>query len=152
MLSEVRLAAQNSVQQRRIEEVQRGLDPVREFPHEGGLPWHMIPFGWSRKLVAGAYTAGKIRVLTGSVYKHDETPVSIGEADVTIGTSETYVGAKIKRDLTSGQIITDTTRPVTDQDWVTVWWYIFQKVTGEAFLKKINWGHLGDWDISPYTA
>jgi len=113
------------------------------------FPWDKLQFGWSYTLTDDTTEAGKIRILTGSVVKATATPVVVAEADVTIATSDTYVGLQIQRDMTNASIITSSSEIVTDDNYVRFWFYIF-KTDGIALPQKYNLGQIMNVDITAY--
>ena len=110
------------------------------------FPWELCQFGWKASDISGSVT-----IMTGSVIKREYTPVVIPEDDVAIGTSPTYVGLQIKRDMTDGKIIAVTSEPVSDGDYVKVWFYIFQKpASGTVELIGVNFGQIMNVDLTAY--
>jgi hypothetical protein len=130
------------------ERVQRRSSPLVEYPSKAsdGFPWEKLQFGW-----ALSATAGSVTVKSGAVIKREYTPVVIAQDDMAIGTSPTYVGLQIKRDMTDGEIIAVTSEPVTDGDYVKVWFYIFQKTAGGTVeLIAVNLGQIMNVDLTAY--
>ena len=106
--------------------------------------WSLFQFGWELSAVLGS-----VLIKAGSVFKSTYTPVLVPQATVAIGTSNTYVGLQVVRDMTNATIISNTSEPVSDSDWVKVWFFIFIKSSsGEVSLVSV--GHLGNVDITAY--
>ena len=80
-------------------------------------------------------------------------PAGIPETTIELPSGESYIGIQTHRNLTSADIINTTSEPVTDDDYVRDWFYIFNCDTDAdpcITLVKANLGAIKNYDITAH--
>jgi hypothetical protein len=119
------------------------LRGIIEKPLGDMFPWDKCQFGLR---ISGT----NVLVNAGSVVKLTYTPLDVAAATVAIGATETYVHIRVARDLSVATILGITTVPVSDNDYVRLWFASYKVVNGICILQKLNLGQMMNVDISAY--
>ena len=142
----------NSLQRSRVagqeivSEISSGVirHTVLRRPRMNEFPWALLQFGWTLG------TPGDVVIKSGAVIKREYSPLVVPETTIAIGTSPTYIGVRVSRDMSFASIISGTSEPVTDSTDCRFWFYIFQNNGGVVQLIGVNLGQIMNVDITAY--